>query len=211
MPSASDTVSKSSDTLSEKDTEECQIIPSQGFTEQRLNAHLYGDYGDVELQGEEKRARDEADSVSARARLSGWRAVFVDSLAKCGVILVAAQEARVSRATAARYRETDDDFRQAWDEALESSLDLVQARGAQLATEGVLRPIYQGGKLVGHERQYDPGMIQFFLKTKRRAEFGDKLAIDLKADVVVADPAKVAEIFLRMHPELGARQIEVGQ
>jgi len=46
------------------------------------------------------------------------------------------------------------------------------------AKDGTLRPVYQGGELVGHIREYSDTLGIFLLKSRRRHIYGERREIE---------------------------------
>lgn len=67
------------------------------------------------------------------------------SLAVLGNISAAARAAGVERKTAYAWRNGDEDFAAAWDDAIEQAADLIELEARRRAVEGVDEPVmYQG-------------------------------------------------------------------
>jgi len=120
-------------------------------------------------------AVEKAPRVSRREK---WPPLFLEALAELGVVSYACKAARVSRSTVYERREKDAVFRAAWDEAAEIAADMLEQEAHRRAVEGTARPVYQGGKLVGAERQYSDTLLMFLLKARRPEKFRER--VDLK-------------------------------
>jgi very-short-patch-repair endonuclease len=90
-----------------------------------------------------------------------WRDDFVQSLAEFGNVRQACIAAGVSRAGAYKRRETDAEFAQAWDEALDNFCDLLEGVYARRAIE-----------------QSDRA-LEFLLKANRPEKYADKSKLEL--------------------------------
>lgn len=113
------------------------------------------------------------------------RAAFLAVLAKGYSVTAAVETAGLARSTVYAWRESDPDFAKAWAEAEESGTDRLEDVAYQRATEGVLEPVYQGGRLVGEVRKVSDTLAIFLLKGRRPEKFNDKV----KAEVTVPDGA----------------------
>src|SRR5437879_1558687 len=91
----------------------------------------------------------------ARTRTGGWRAVFLRTLAKTPSVTFAAKAACVPRRTAYAHREQDPEFAEAWNDALDQSLDVLEHEVYQRAIEG------------------DAQLAMFLLKAHRPAVYRD--------------------------------------
>lgn len=108
-----------------------------------------------------------------------WKTVFLQELNKAPNVSAACDVAGVSRKTAYAHRQSDPEFGEAWDDAIEKALDKAEAELYRRATEGTLRPVFQGGEEVGEIREFSDTLLIFMLKSRRRATYGDRLSIDI--------------------------------
>lgn len=106
----------------------------------------------------------------APKKRKNWKPVFLRELAKTACVLYSAVKAGVARMTVYDARVADEAFKEAWDAAVELANDLLLVEGRRRAYEGVLRPIYQGGKLRGKVKDYSDTLLIFFIKA-RNPEF----------------------------------------
>jgi hypothetical protein len=83
------------------------------------------------------------------ARVKRWRQRFLRTLRKCPNVKAACSAANVSRQTAYRNRHDDAEFAAAWQDALDASVDELEARAFQLALGG------------------DSRLVEFMLKSHR--------------------------------------------
>ena len=109
---------------------------------------------------------------------------FIETLAAQGTVSHAAEAAGVSRNTAYRWRQEDEEFAALWDEAHENAVDAV---------ESVLYQTAMSGNIVA--------MI-FYLKAHRPI-YRDRLNIDIK-QVQSEIEEKIAQ--LRANPDLIAQR-----
>jgi len=74
-----------------------------------------------------KLKRDKLKAPSkARTRLGLWKNKFLEILAKTPSVTVACREANVSRRTAYDHKALDPEFAEAWEDALNQGLDLLE-------------------------------------------------------------------------------------
>jgi hypothetical protein len=102
--------------------------------------------------------------------------VILAELAKGATIAEAAAAAGVGRRTAIEWRDQDPDFKAAWEDAYETGVDLLEAEARRRARDGVEKPIYQGGKLVGYTQEYSDSILALVLQAKRK-EYRRKVAL----------------------------------
>jgi hypothetical protein len=107
-----------------------------------------------------------SNSARARARrIAKWQGKFITALSKLPSVKHACKSAGISRRTAYDYRESDALFAKRWAEALEHSVDDLEAKAFKLALEG--------------EDQVAASLVQWLLRCHRpnpydpvnRAEF----------------------------------------
>src|SRR6185437_13235217 len=108
-----------------------------------------------------------------------WVTDFLASLALTPNVAEACRQAGITRKAAYDLRKADEDFARLWDDALDESTDELVGEAYRRAREGVERPVYQGGKLVGKVREFSDTLAIFLLKCHRRRVYGDKLEADL--------------------------------
>ena len=90
------------------------------------------------------------------------------------------------------WRADDPSFAAEWDAALELGLDSLEDELMRRAKDGTLRPVFQGGELVGHIREYSDTLGIFMLKSRRRHVYGDRQFIEqrisLEAKITAMSP-----------------------
>jgi hypothetical protein len=92
-----------------------------------------------------------------------------------GNVTVACAQAEVGKTQVYEWRKDDIEFRFAWDDAIESAADLLEAEAFRRGVQGTRRPVYQGGVLVGHVQEYSDTLLIFLLKAARPHKFrGDR-------------------------------------
>lgn len=74
--------------------------------------------------------------------------------------------AGVAYATPYRWRADDPAFAAAWDEAFQAGTNVFEDEARRRAVEGVERPVFQAGKLVGHVREYSDNVLIRFLERR---------------------------------------------
>lgn len=91
---------------------------------------------------------------------------FLDALRDVGIVRDACRAARVGRSTVYQHRTDDPAFAAAWDEAVEDALDLAERELLRRGRDGVDRPVYQGGEMVGTIREYSDTALLAFLNAR---------------------------------------------
>jgi hypothetical protein len=83
----------------------------------------------------------------------------------------AANAAGVGRSTAYLWRQKDPQFAQNWDEVVAEGIDRLEDEAYRRAVEGVKRPVYRGGVVVGEITKYSDKLLIFLLKRRRPEVF----------------------------------------
>lgn len=109
----------------------------------------------------EKR-QDKKDNRIARAK-----ARFLQALRELPNVSTACELSGLSRSYAYAERQTDQAFREQWDEALECATDALEQRAFELAQAGC------------------PQLVMFLLKAHRKAVYGDAPRTDLASPSTV--------------------------
>jgi hypothetical protein len=76
-----------------------------------------------------------------------WVAPFLQALASGCTVSEAATHAGVTSSAAYNRRSSDDDFRAAWEQALEDSADILESVARRRAIDGVEEPVVYQGQL----------------------------------------------------------------
>lgn len=141
-----------------------------------------------------------------RTPKNDWYSAFLGALADGASITRAAETAGIGRRTAFDHRQRDEDFALAWHEAAEAGADRLEDEARRRAAEGTLKPIYQGGKLVGEVREYSDTLLIFLLKGKRPEVFRENVkvehsgSVDQNIDLVgIHDPDARQEALRILH------------
>lgn len=93
-----------------------------------------------------------------------WKPAFIQELCRTGNISLSADKANISRSHTYLARKEDAAFDAACVEAIEISGEYMEGEARRRAVEGTLRPVFQGGKLVGKVREYSDTLLIFLLK-----------------------------------------------
>lgn len=102
-----------------------------------------------------------------------WAKPFLAALARVGVIKVACEVAGVARSSVGNLRRADPSFEQDMLDAMEDATDAMELAARTRAIEGVPKPVYQGGELVGHVQEYSDSLMALLLKGNR-ARYGTR-------------------------------------
>lgn len=106
-----------------------------------------------------------------------WWPAFLDALADTCHVTDAAKTAGVSRRTVYDHRAAHPEFAAAWDEAKVVGADALEDEAVRRAKEGTLKPVFQGGELVGHVREYSDTLLIFLLKGAKPAKYRERFEL----------------------------------
>ena len=115
---------------------------------------------------------------------------FLHELRRTCNITRASQKINISRVTAYSAKKVNLEFSEAWNNALQEGLDLLEEMARKRAFEGVTKNIYYQGKICGKTKEYSDGLTMFLLKAHRPEKYRDNQSIDLnhKGGVLVIPP-----------------------
>ena len=108
------------------------------------------------------------------------RARVLVEYAKCGNVSLACATAGVERQCHYDWLERDPKYKAAFAKAQELAADLLEEEAKRRAVNGVAKPIYQGGKLVGYQQEYSDLLLALLLKGNKRAVYSEQAALMLQ-------------------------------
>jgi hypothetical protein len=85
-----------------------------------------------------------------------------------------AAAAEIDRTTHYVWMREDADYRAAFESAKEIAVDSLEDEAIRRAKDGLLKPVYQGGKLVGHIQEYSDTLMIFLLKGARPEKYRER-------------------------------------
>lgn len=130
---------------------------------------------------------------------------FLDALAKTGIIGSACRAAGVSRSAVYVWRQNDEQFADAYTEALADAHDTIEAEAHRRAVEGVTRQRALGSgenMQIIEELVYSDSLILALLKAKKPDEFAERTKAELtspdgslKPEHPTEAAARIASLF----------------
>ena len=111
-----------------------------------------------------------AEERQART-LEKEREDFLEALREGASVSKAAVFAGLARSTVYRWRSEDEDFARAWDDAYESGTDNLEDEAKRRAFDGVERPVFYKGAVVGHVREYSDTLLMQQLNARRPEKY----------------------------------------
>lgn len=148
-------------------------------------------------------------------RSNGWKPQvqreFIEALAETGSVKSAAR--RVGRAEVGAYllrRHPDaEEFRRAWDAALDIGMRRIEDVAMDRALNGHQQPVYSYGKLVGERTVYNDRLLMFMLRNRAPERFGGALRQDGGAKGGNAvDQMNLARLKKRWRREWASEQVK---
>jgi hypothetical protein len=114
-----------------------------------------------------------------KLKRTGWtinaRAKFIEVLRQTGNVTEAAASVGLGRSRAYQLRGTDEEFAKAWEEAEDVAVDRLEREAWRRGVEGVDKPVYHAGKVVGHVREYSDTVLVVLLKAHRPEKYRDNV------------------------------------
>ena len=143
------------------------------------------------------------------------KALFIAELTKHGCIIRAARAASPHsehgcKKSFREERDRDPAFAEAWDLAMDTARAGIHAEIRRRAIEGVDRPIYQGGELVGTEKVYSDRLLEILARA-HLPEYREKIELDqtLKLDgPSLAEAIRIAATEIATGARMLAREEE---
>jgi hypothetical protein len=111
---------------------------------------------------------------------------FLECFAACGgSVLRAARWAKLSRNAHYNWLTEDPTYRPRYEAAQQRAAQTLEDEAIRRAREGIRKPIFHKGKVVGYVNEYSDSLMQTLLKASNRARFGDKTDLALSGDITV--------------------------
>lgn len=103
----------------------------------------------------------------------------------------------ISRRTAYDWRKRYADFAAEWDEAVETSVDELEAEARRRAFSGVEEPVFYKGEECGAIRKYSDKLLELLLKAHRPEKYREniKLTISDADEAINKSGAPLPETF----------------
>ena len=103
------------------------------------------------------------------------RAKFLEALKETCNITKACELSGLARTSAYDWKEEDPEFAADWQKALDVAADLLEDEAVRRARDGVNKPVFQGGQLVGHVQEYSDTLMIFLLKGAKPKKYVERL------------------------------------
>jgi hypothetical protein len=110
---------------------------------------------------------------------------FLDALSETGNVSDACRINKLPRRTVYNWRKENAKFAEEWKVSLEMGTEALEDEAVRRAKDGVDKPVFQGGKLVGHVREYSDTLLIFLLKGAKPQKYRDNVALEHNGNVGV--------------------------
>ncbi len=104
---------------------------------------------------------------------------FVEQLTEGGTVTKAAAAAGICRQTAYNWRDTDKEFSEAWDDAIEAGTQEMEAEAIRRAVKGTQKPVFHQGQVCGHVNEYSDTLLIFMLKARRPKVYRERVSTEV--------------------------------
>ena len=95
--------------------------------------------------------------------------IVLAMLANGATFGAAAAAVGAHRRTVMKWRDNDEEFAQRWSDAVEEGIDRLEQEAIRRARDGVKRPVFYMGQVVGYVQEYSDSLLKFLLEAKRPA------------------------------------------
>lgn len=120
--------------------------------------------------------------MANRAKLTPQkRGKFLQRLAETANVSNAAKYCGITRSAAYKLRGQDEEFKAAWDEAVEIATDALEEEARRRALQGVTKPVYYQGARCGELQEYSDTLMIVLLKANRPEKYKDRSETDHKS------------------------------
>ncbi len=120
-------------------------------------------------------------------------AKFLEALCHGFSVSGACQQAVIGRRTVYEWRDEDEEFKAAWEEALKAGNEFLEDEARRRAVEGVDEPRFYEGELCGHVRKYSDTLLIFLLKARDPEKYAERRKTELSGELTVSDRLRRAQ------------------
>ncbi len=106
------------------------------------------------------------------------QAEFLSFLREGRTVESAARGVAIHRSTLYRLRDHNEDFRRSWDESWEAGIEALEDELRRRGFEGVEKPVFHSGVVVGSVREFDTTAAIFILKARKPEVYRDNARIE---------------------------------
>ena len=130
------------------------------------------------------------------ARHDGWtpqrQIAFIEALADTGSVAAACKAVDMSQRGAYHLRRQPgaEDFRAAWNKALDLGVQRIEDVAMDRALNGVEEPLYSYGALIGTRTRYNDRLLMFMLRNRAPHRFADGGGAVAAAQIAAEEPVR---------------------
>src|SRR5712692_5557284 len=106
------------------------------------------------------------------------QSAFLKLLREGRTVEGAARAVAIHRSTLYRFRERSGEFKRAWEEAWEAGIEALEDELRRRGFEGVEKPVFHSGVVVGTVREFDTTAAIFILKARKPEVYRDNARIE---------------------------------
>lgn len=115
---------------------------------------------------------------------------FLAAYAESGNVSKASRDAGVQKSTHYQWK-SNPVYMEAFEAAHEIACDALEWEARRRAIDGVLKPVYHRGKVVGEVVEYSDALLMFLLRAERRQKFNPSKDAAGEGTLLVALPKAV--------------------
>jgi hypothetical protein len=105
--------------------------------------------------------------------------LFLETYEATGNISRSADLSGISCGTHYRWLREDPEYATMFEEAHSRACDALEAEARRRAVEGVEKPVFYRGQIVGCIREYSDRMLELLLKAKKPREFRERVSTEI--------------------------------
>lgn len=115
----------------------------------------------------------------ARKNRTATRARFIETLELSANVGRACEAANISRSTAYKWREEDQEFAAAWEQAVENAIDRLEEEAWRRAFEGADRPVIYKGEITETFKEHSDRLMECLLRANRPEKYRERSQVEL--------------------------------
>jgi hypothetical protein len=132
------------------------------------------------------------DASTRARRTPSWEEVFLLTLRQQPNVTFACEAADVARQTVYARKDSNEEFAKRMNDAIEEGADRLEQEAWRRAHDGILKPVYQGGMLVGHINEYSDTLMILLLKGHKPRKFRENQSVEMSGpDGQAIEPVQI--------------------